>query len=247
MSRVYLNRIRAVIFDLGETLYEPPTLGAGYYQYHLTMSRKLLGEDFYFPEEQYKKADAVAYEQVARRLVEEGVGPEYEITKQDWVEYDTAILKGFGVTGDLERLGRKYQDLWEAFEETYTPVLKPDTRGVLEGLSDRGYRLGLATNWSDPSEQLRKDGILDFFQSVQYSLVPGYSKPSPYMLFRNAQVLGLNPRMCAFVGNSIRVDIEAARRAEMLPILLLQVYHERPIDDGLIGIERLADLLDIFQ
>jgi HAD superfamily hydrolase (TIGR01549 family) len=247
MTRTSLDRIRAVIFDIGETLYEPPTIGAGYYQYHLTMVRKLLGEDFYFSEQHFNRADRQAYEEVARRLVEEGVGPEYEMTTEDWLEFDTAILRELGVTGDLEELGRQYQGLWEEFEKTHNPALRPDTKEVLEGLSDRGYKLGLATNWSNPSEQLGNDGILDYFQSVQYSLVPGYSKPSPYMLFMNAQVLGVNPLMCAFVGNSLPVDMEAARRADMFPILLLQEYHEHPIDDDLMGIESLADLLNIFE
>jgi HAD superfamily hydrolase (TIGR01549 family) len=246
MTRTSLDRIKAVIFDLGETLYEPPKIGAGYYEYHLTMVRKLLDEDFYFSEQEYNSAESLAYEEFAEKLVEGAVPPEYEVTREDWIRFDTAILRGFGVTGDIEELGREYQRLWNEFLESNTSILKADAKEVVEGLNNRGYKLGVATNWSDPSEQLGKDGILDYFQSIQYSLVPGYSKPSPYMLFMNAQVLGVNPIMCAFVGNSLTVDVGAARRAGMLPILMLKSYHERPIDEDIVGIESLTDLLDIF-
>jgi putative hydrolase of the HAD superfamily len=242
-----VEQIKALIFDLGETLFKPPEIGAGYYAYHLTMIRRLLGEGFHFSEQEFKVAEGVASGELERRLIEEAVGPHYEMTTEDWLQFDTAILRELGVKGDLEKLGREYQRLWEEFIETNSPVLRPNAREALEGLKGRGYKLGVATNWSDPSENLGKHGILDLFQSIQYTLVPGYEKPSPYMLFMNAQSLSVNPSTCAFVGNSLTVDMGAARRAGMLPILLLQEYHKQPIDDDVLVIENLAELLDIFE
>ena len=62
--------------------------------------------------------------------------------------------------------------------------------------------------------------ILSLFDSIEYSNVPGYKKPSPFLLLKVADDLGVNPRRCVYVGNYVKYDVEAAIRAEMIPILV---------------------------
>ncbi len=117
---------------------------------------------------------------------------------------------------------------------------------MLEELSARGYKLGVATNWSeDPYNLLDSSGVGHLFQSRQWTLVKGYSKPSPYMLIMNAHELGVNPLRCVFVGNKVNLDVEAARRAGMKPILLTKPESEEVTDQADYPIiYKLEELLD---
>ena len=64
-----------------------------------------------------------------------------------------------------------------------------------------------------------------------------------------AEELDVNPRTCAFIGDKIRSDVAAARRAEMSPILITQCDASEPkrIPDDVIRINTLSDLLEIFE
>ena len=67
---------------------------------------------------------------------------------------------------------------------------------------------------------LKREGIVDLISAVTWSGVPGYAKPSPYTLLEAAEIMGINPRLCAYVGNLVEVDVKAAQRAGMQSILL---------------------------
>jgi FMN phosphatase YigB (HAD superfamily) len=54
----------------------------------------------------------------------------------------------------------------------------------------------------------------------------------------------VNPLKCAFVGDSVHIDVEAARRAGMVPILLSQDEYE---DEKLHVIKDMIELLELFK
>ncbi|MCJ7817652.1 MAG: HAD family hydrolase, partial [Candidatus Thorarchaeota archaeon] len=110
------------------------------------------------------------------------------------------------------------------------------------------FALGIASNrYGDPKQTLLDDSIYDLFGSVEFTGVPGYTKPSPYMLLRVAEEMGVNPRKCAYVGNIVEYDCVAAERAEMIPILLTWVdpHEVDKITTDVIVISHIADLLEI--
>ena len=138
--------------------------------------------------------------------------------------------------------------LWKDILESNPHVLKPDAIDTLGQLTNREYKLAVSTNWADPRVALRYLGIWDYFQSFQYSIVPGYRKPSPYMLIQNAIELGVNPIRCAFVGDDIKRDVPAAIKAGMHPILITsEDYPEENIPEGVIIIHELKELLELFE
>jgi putative hydrolase of the HAD superfamily len=239
-----LKGIAAVIFDLGDTLY---TLSLHLMDYHRRFLQEVCGEQFQVSEEALQSAHNVAERVMGEYLVQSNAGPRYLPTREDWVRFDTVLLRELGIVNDLEERGRRYQGLWDRLLKSQRPSLRPGAREVLRELKRRGYKLGVAANWEEsPTELLRESGVATLFGSTQFTAVYGYSKPSPYMLIMNAVELEVNPLRCAFVGNSIKTDVLAARRAGMTPVLLAQ-RSQMPsgLDPDVVVIYDVEDLLDI--
>jgi len=77
--------------------------------------------------------------------------------------------------------------------------------------------------------------------------VVGYAKPSPYMLLKVAEELGVNPRKCAYVGNIVEYDCIAATRAEMLPVLLTWIDPQEidKITTDVVVVDHIEEFLEI--
>jgi phosphoglycolate phosphatase-like HAD superfamily hydrolase len=120
----------------------------------------------------------------------------------------------------------------------------------LEELQRRGYHLGICTRRpDDPTDILRKFGIHHLLSTIQWSSVPGYSKPHPFTLILAADEMGVNPLHCVFVGNSVDADIVAAQRAGMIPILTTWANPEEieKSHEGMYTIGEVSELLDLFS
>jgi len=64
------------------------------------------------------------------------------------------------------------------------------------------------------------------------------------MLIRNAREMGVNPMKRAFVGNDIKRAVPAAKRAGMLPILVVNwSYDMSSLDEGVSVVHELNELL----
>lgn len=92
----------------------------------------------------------------------------------------------------------------------------PGIQGVLETLSDAGWRMAVVSNKSDAFCGLH---IQHFFPGVGFGAVIGATdglprKPAPAMLEKAATSLGVAPRECTMVGDS-DADEGAALAAEM--------------------------------
>ncbi len=218
-----LTRIKGIVFDLGGTLYRPavpvlPTI------------RRFLDENGLNPHhdmddtELTSVIDMSADRWLDEYAVQHNVHKQWEPTHDLWLEYDRLLLRALGVTDGLEELTRQYQSMWDDLIARIQPKLVGGVREALEELVELGCRLGIASNrFGDPSRFLRVDEIEHFFDAVEFSNVPGYKKPSPYMLLSVARTLKLNPRTCAYVGNLVEYDVRAAVAAEMKPVILTWV------------------------
>jgi FMN phosphatase YigB (HAD superfamily) len=69
------------------------------------------------------------------------------------------------------------------------------------------------------------------------------------MLLSVALKIGINPRLCAYVGNSVKDDVSAARAADMQPVLLTWVDHHEasssPEDTIIAG--DITDIVSLFE
>jgi HAD superfamily hydrolase (TIGR01662 family) len=246
MTHTPLKGITAVIFDLGDTIYSLPV---SFLECHKRFLRDLFGNEFVVSDEELKAAHDIAEREVSERLVRANAPVDHTLSVEEWVQFDKTLLKELGVRENLEERAVQYQHLWNEMLSGNAISIKPDARDVLEELNRRGYKLAVATNWDqNPRELFQTTGVLHLFQSVQYTTISGFSKPSPYMLIMNAHEMGVNPLKCAFVGDSIRKDVEAAKRAGMKAILLVHESAGTPkISDDVLMIRSLKELLDLFQ
>ena len=92
----------------------------------------------------------------------------------------------------------------------------PGTASVLEELSRRPLKLGIvSTKYRFRIEEtLRRDGLLEFFETIVGGDDVADYKPDPSGLLMAARQLALDPDDLIYVGDSV-TDAEAARRAGM--------------------------------
>jgi HAD superfamily hydrolase (TIGR01509 family) len=87
-------------------------------------------------------------------------------------------------------------------------------------LKERGYRLGIVSNWQGPlSEILRTQGLLDYFDSVITSHDAGVSKPNADIFRIALEDLDEVASKAIFIGDTFATDIIGAHRAGIQAIL----------------------------
>jgi putative hydrolase of the HAD superfamily len=103
--------------------------------------------------------------------------------------------------------------------------LYDDTLDTLEEFRRRGLKIGLISNTIWPPElhdaDLRRCGILEYFDHRLYSSVFPYVKPHPAIFQASLAALQVQPAEAAFVGDRIRDDVGGAQAVGMTGILKL--------------------------
>lgn len=98
-------------------------------------------------------------------------------------------------------------EAWEVF---------PEVPATLRSLQTRGLRLGVVSNWDH-----RLPGLLDglglgrFFQAFAYSAAVGVEKPDPRIFAHALRELGVAPAAALHVGDARLEDVEGAEAAGM--------------------------------
>ncbi len=241
------QNIRAIVFDLDDTLYTSDAR-------MLDVARRLLGEVGLdkcsgLSDQRLQEAFTRGPDRWLSGYMQKNDADRHWKPSRDlWVEYGRRLLQSLGVKESKEFAANMILR-WMGYGVDMRSHLPEKSKLILEELHSRNYRLGLATNrWEDPTPLLDRDSILHLFDAVEYSRVPGYMKPSPFMLIQAASRLGTNPARCAYVGDFVSIDIEAAKRAGMKPYLLTCYSHNHmeQIPPEVIVVERIMELLDLF-
>lgn len=226
------RRIKAVIFDVGNTLLRPNATP-------ITLLRDL-GLDV--TPEQVRKAVQPAMDEFWRRA-----GRDLELWGNDrtiyefWMRFYHTILERLGVPEErrqalAERVYQAYltHEMWELF---------PETEEVLRRLHDEGYILGAVSDWqSTLLEILRHLELTQYLSFVVVSAILGVGKPDPFLFreaLRRAQV---QPEEAVFVGDTYVTDVLGARAAGIHPVLVDRSRHPAPVDCDLI-----RDLTGLFE
>jgi HAD superfamily hydrolase (TIGR01549 family) len=240
-----LSNITGIIFDLGGTLFKPVSDMCGLTRDFLSDAGH--GEANDFPDDVIISAIEKPDEWLNNYMVENDVGVHWEPQREHWIEYDRLLLDALGVK-DHEDIVHNYQQQWDNFHEDAMHELVEGCLEALEKLKSRGFKLGVASNrFADPERLLRNSRIYDLFDAIEYTNVPGYRKPSPYMLVKVAAAFGTNPTRCVYVGNIVETDVVAATRAGMIPVLLTwcDPEEEEKITSDTVVIAHINDLLEI--
>jgi len=239
--------IRAILFDLHHTITKTRVD-------MVTLTREA-AESVGIPIEQFsderlakaiKKADSWMKEYQIQNGVDIHWGGEVE----HWLEINRVLTDDLGLDNIPDETLLQMEKHWKETMATNWEFPVDDTKETLEELHRRGYVLGICTRRHDNPEKLLKEwGIDHLMSTVHYSGVPGYAKPSPFTLLKAAEDIGINPRLCAYVGNYVDADVGASVSAEMLPILTIwsDPKEKELSPEGIIVIDKIKELLDLFE
>jgi putative hydrolase of the HAD superfamily len=219
--------LRAVLFDLGDTLWRHP--GA--------VPHVLL--------RQYERAcsEFGPWEAPATAVME-AVGAELEAARdalRDGTDGGRQPPTPALVERALRRLGvglgrHELLDFTHAvFSEVELARLEPpepENAAALSALRDRGLRVACVSNAfgcrAILEGVLRARGLEPFVELTISSADVGYRKPHPLCFRAALDPLGLSPEECLFVGDRLDTDIEGAAGLGMTAVLTHQYRREDP-------------------
>lgn len=148
----------------------------------------------------------------------------------------------------------KLTQLWTSRKGRRTA--RPDVKVTIAELHRRGYVLGILANAISSTEipdWLEREGLKEYFKAVVLSAKIGRRKPDPYVFREAANLAGVEPGKCAYVGDNPSRDIQGARQAGFGAVVILlesktlskepPKVKERP--DAMIT--KVTDLLNIFH
>jgi phosphoglycolate phosphatase-like HAD superfamily hydrolase len=239
--------VKGIIFDLADTITEIR-------QEHSALTRSIaeeMGLDLSNVEqEQMDQAITDAGAWLAEHQIQNNLQPSWGSQPEEWLEADRKFWTAIGFPDLSDEVIIEMTRRWNVrVNRPDFECITDDAKFTLRILRERGYLLGIATRRNSvPDGKLQEWEIDDVISTLQYSGVAGYEKPSPYTLLKCAEELGLNPRTIAFVGNSVNLDVQAALRAEMVPILTVWSNQGEAelAPDNCIVINEIGDLLDLF-
>ncbi len=228
-----MMRTRAVIFDLGHTLWDIEPAGVevlddAYSAMHARL-RDRLGRDDLPPPADLRRAVTAALEADAETYFMNGA-----VLEQPPTHHWTG--RGFHSLG---------LDLEEELLAEMTPILfgteidrlvvHTGTMEALHALHEAGFLLGCVTNTlADDATirtMLRNHGVLDLMRSVVVSSDEGYRKPHPSLFEKAMREIGVSAEESVFVGDSPYHDVAGAKAIGMRAVLTTQ-YATRPLVEG---------------
>ena len=125
----------------------------------------------------------------------------------------------------------------------------PDVVDVLDALRERGYRLGIISNWSwNLAERVAQVGLEDYFEVIWASAYAGYNKPHPSIFHQALDKLPpptVEASRVLYVGDSYRHDVGGARNAGIDVALIDRDGTSGAEDCTVIG--SLGELLNILD
>ncbi|MCS7276210.1 MAG: HAD-IA family hydrolase [Dehalococcoidia bacterium] len=250
--------IKAVLFDLGDTLWHFPNMPPQEVVRAETVARirRLLQRWGHSMD-----GDRYFLGRDIRLAVEEATERAFwgDLKSPDYPELCRQVAARHG----LELTREQAEELWDTWNlggRFLGRQLFPDVIPTLEQLKARGFRLGAVTNrgWSGPRfwRELDDLGLAPFFETVAVSCEVGYLKPHPRIFQVALEDMGLRPEETAMVGDSLRADVAGARALGMLAIWRrpprdepVEETADRPQDDGEVApdytIDSIAQLLEL--
>jgi FMN phosphatase YigB (HAD superfamily) len=212
--------VRAVLFDLGDTLWHFPHFpddAAVVRELTERVARGLaalnLGEGL--ASEQLALAVRAAMWQATREAEHShGRSPDFlALVRERAAEYGVALT------------AEQAETLWDAWHlggAYLGRVLFPDSIATLEELRRRGYRLGCVTNRPHGGarflEELRESGLLDLFEALAVSCDDGWLKPNAALFRLALEELGVAAGEAVMVGDDLRADVMGAKALGMVAV-----------------------------
>ena len=240
-----VNRIQAVIWDMGGTL-----------------------EDVYYDEAIRQEATRDLHELLAGWGLDPGLDlaalhsavqsgmKAYQAWREEtevelppervWAEY---LLPHRGLP--QERLAAAAEDL-TFFYETHYQVrrLRPEAPAVLEALHRAGYCQSIISNVISRRVvpvKLDEYGIAHYFDPVVTSSSFGWRKPNVRIFHQATRLMGLPPAACAYVGDTVSRDVLGARQAGYGLAIQIESFLTAQVDRAIDGVQPDAVIHNLME
>jgi HAD superfamily hydrolase (TIGR01549 family) len=211
------TRIRAVLFDLGETLILYGRVSRTW----VFCRGARLSYDF-LRDHQQPVGRFGAY------FMENAVRLRWQTLRSHWAGRDFDALELFrrvGAGKGISLQATEWEDLaWRWYEPLAEAArVEPHTRETLAALRGRGLKLGILSNTFVPATCLDRHlgqlGLLEFFPTRLYSYQVPFRKPHPGIFRLAAERMGERPEHILYVGDRIDCDMRPALALGMHPVL----------------------------
>jgi HAD superfamily hydrolase (TIGR01549 family) len=243
MSR--FNRVKAILFDMHQTITD---MTEGF----LSLTRKVAIEAGFdllgHSDDDLIQAFAEFEEWFNQYQIDQDVNIHFGNEVKHWTEPNRVMFRALGFEDIPEGTLISIEKSWRENLRTWE-ILHESAKSTMFELYNRGYHIGICTRRSyDPTERLKRWRLFEILSTIQWTSVPGYAKPHPFTLILAASEIGVNPLRCAYVGDSVEVDILAAQRASMIPILTTWARTDQAekASEDIHVINEISELLDLF-
>lgn len=216
--------IKAILFDFADTLVH--TEGFDYDTCLGMMHQSLSGNGISVPFESFKQA----YFESRDRFYEE---TEKTLEEQDFAQRITGALKPFGIVVPIN--DKRLMEAGEAYVDCFVKALTIESYllSLLKKLHKK-YKLAVVSNMSFAEAgpvSLKKFGIAKYFDVVIISGTLGWRKPSPRVFQLALEALDVKAEDAVFVGDSLKADIEGAKRLGIRTVLVEEKRKKPPSTD----------------
>ena len=237
--------IRAVIFDLGHTIWDFAPREDAYKLNILRMHERLLAWD---------GGDVPAPKLLASTL-SKTIARWMSVWDSDVLEQATSeVLVSEALTdAGLSPPPDVVSDITAVLfgREVDMPVVVPDTIATLDAFHSAGIAMGCVSNTilleAGINDALMRLGLLRYFRSVVASSAMGYKKPHASLFQRALDELDIQPEEALFVGDRLVDDVSGAQAVGMRAVLTHQ-FRQESLDGANVEpnavISRLSELPD---
>ena len=228
-------RVGAVLFDVDFTLIHPgPTFqGVGY---HAFCARHLIDVD---------PAAFDAAVASASSILDDPDGSPYDA--EIFIAYTRHIIEQMGGTagGTPQAVDACAREIYGEWAANHHFELYEDVPAVLQRLNMAGIWVGLISNSHRCLDSFQSHFELrDFIAASVSSANHGYMKPHPSIFRAVLEDLRVSPAEAVMVGDSLRHDVDGARRIGMRGVLIARGDVPADVDDDVIVIRSLRELPD---
>jgi putative hydrolase of the HAD superfamily len=228
--------IRVVFFDAANTLFHVNGSVADIYLRHAVQ--------FGFAQ---KPDSLIAITQAFSRAFHEAPPPIFaptdpaQLKQSERLWWFDIVHNVFYRVGMFEGFDEFFEQVFRLFGEAHAWTLYPETLTVLTALRERGYELGVVSNFdSRLFPVMRGLGIDMFFDTVTISSMARAAKPAPKIFQIALEKHTVDPEEALHVGDSLRDDVEGATKAGLHALLLDR--HEKHKSSGVQTIRTLDEM-----
>jgi len=232
--------IRAILFDLGYTLWDVDYSGEA--QAFRTLRQRLVEETGAPVPPATKLRAAVS----SVFLQETEAWQQGKLEQAPTEEIYRQALESLGLNISAEYLKRVAHNV---LSRSIRYTVDPDTPRALRALKQRGLAIGTVSNTYQSSKALEKSlmrhGLMAYIDALVVSSEVGWEKPHPAIFQEALRRLGVEAKETVFVGDIVWADIEGAQALGMKAVLSYQYRREATGDvKPDLVVERLLGVVD---